>query len=154
MPSIRLDVPVEAQEYDFSCWHSAAYMVWLYWQQNGAGAGPMNTIASSYAESQSQGISAAKFIVLAQKVGLMAVPPKKTYTETDLYNALKKYGPLWAAGTWDGQPHIVVITGVDKGYVYYNDPDGGEQLADSLSWFNTQRSKLPAAIMAKNPAAY
>ncbi|RZL95322.1 MAG: hypothetical protein EOP76_04935 [Variovorax sp.] len=80
MPSIRLDVPLEAQEYDYSCWHSAAYMVWLYWQQNGAGAGPMNTIASSYAESQSQGISAAKFIVLAQKVGLMAVPPRKTYT--------------------------------------------------------------------------
>jgi hypothetical protein len=62
--------------------------------------------------------------------------------------------PLWAARTWDGQPHIVAITGVDEGYVYYNDPNGGEQLADSVSWFNTLRSRLPAAIMAKNPAAY
>ena len=61
--------------------------------------------------------------------------------------------PLWAARTRGGQPHIVVITGVDEGYVYYNDPNGDEQLADSASWFNTQRSKLPAAIMAKNPAA-
>ena len=47
----------------------------------------------------------------------------------------------------------MVITGVDESYVYYNDPNGDEQLADSASWFNTQRSKLPAAIMAKDPAA-
>ncbi len=154
MPTIKLNVPAEAQEYDYSCWHTAAYMVFLYWQQNGCGAGPMNTIASSYAESESQGLSPAKFITLGKMVGLKALPSKASYTEKDLYGVLTKYGPLWAAGTWDDGPHVITITGVEKGFVFYNDPNGGEALADTLSWFNSKRAKLPAALMAKDPDAY
>lgn len=155
MPSIRYDVPLEEQEYDYSCWHAAAYMVWLYWQQHGAGAGPMNTLSDAYAESRSQGLSEAKFVTLGKKVGLLPLPLKKNnYTETELYGVLKKHGPLWAAGAWDGQPHVVVITGVEKGYVFYNDPNGGDALGDTLHWFNTKRAKLPGALMAKDPKAY
>jgi len=155
MPSIRYDVPLEAQDYDYSCWHTAAYMVWLYWQQHGAGAGPMNTLAGSYAESQTTGLSPAKFITLGKTVGLRVVPQKTGgYTEAELCTVLTKYGPLWAAGYWDDLPHVVTITGVEKGFVYYNDPNGGEALADTLSWFNTKRAKLAGALMAKDPAAY
>ena len=154
MPTIKLDVPAEEQDYDYSCWHTAAYMVFLYWQQHGAGAGPMNTIASSYDESQTNGLSPAKFITLGKTVGLMVLPAKNSYTEADLYGVLKKYGPLWAAGYWDDKPHVVTITGVSKGFVYYNDPNGGEALADTLQWLNSKRAKLPGARMAKDPDAY
>ena len=32
MPTIKLDVPLVAQEKANCCWHTSAYMIWLYWQ--------------------------------------------------------------------------------------------------------------------------
>jgi cysteine protease avirulence protein AvrRpt2 len=74
MPRIRLDVPLVAQEKANCCWHTSAYMIWLYWQKNGKGAGPMFTIPSSYAAADTKGIGPAQFITLAKNVGLDALP--------------------------------------------------------------------------------
>lgn len=155
MPSIRYDVPLEAQDYDYSCWHTAAYMVWLYWQQNGYGAGPMNTLSGEYNQAKTQGLSPAKFVTLGKTTGLRIVPQKATpYTEGDLYVTLKKYGPLWAAGYWEGEPHVVTITGVEKGFFFYNNPDGGVAEANDIAAFNSKRAKLAGALLAKDPNAY
>lgn len=155
MSSIRLDVPLAAQEKDNCCWHTSAYMIWLYWQQHGKGAGPMNTIASSYAVADTEGIGPALFITLAQKVGLKALPVKNQHTEADLYGYLDSGGPVWSAGYWFGPGHIIVLTGVEKGNVYFNDPDGGVKKQGTVKWFNEKLAgQLPGCLMIKDQAAY
>jgi hypothetical protein len=98
MPQIRLDVPLVNQEKNFCCWHTAAYMIWLYWQKNGKGAGPMFTVPSTYAVADTEGIYPAEFITLAQNVGLISLPVKNQHAEQDLFDYLKDSGPVWSAG--------------------------------------------------------
>jgi ABC-type bacteriocin/lantibiotic exporter with double-glycine peptidase domain len=155
MPKIQLDVPLAAQEKDNCCWHTSAYMIWVYWQQHGKGAGPMNTVASSYAVADTQGIGPSEFITLAKKVGLKALPVKNQHTEADLYTYLRDGGPVWCAGYWFGVGHIIVLTGTGKGKVYFNDPDRGVRKEGTVKWFNEKlSSQLPGCLMVKDQARY
>lgn len=155
MPGILLDVPLEAQEKANCCWHTSAYMIWLYWQRNGKGAGPMNTVASSYAVADTKGISPAQFITVAQQVGLYKLPVKNQHTSSDLFNYLTAGGPVWCAGFWFGVGHIIVLTGTKDEKVYFNDPAGGVKKEGSVKWFNEKLSaKLPGCLMVKDPGRY
>jgi len=155
MALLKYDVPLVAQEKDNCCWHTSAYMIWLYWQQHGKGAGPMNTIASSYAVSDTQGIGPGEFITLAKKVGLKALPVKNLHAELDLVNYLRNHGPIWCAGYWFGFGHIIVLTGIEKGNVLFNDPDGGVKKQGTVSWFNEKLAgQFQGCLMYKDMAAY
>jgi cysteine protease avirulence protein AvrRpt2 len=155
MPNIKLDVPVVAQEKSNCCWHTSAYMIWLYWQKNGRGEGPMNTIASSYKSADTTGIGPQQFITLAEKVGLSKLPVKYQHSENVLFMYLRDGGPVWSAGFWFGVGHIIVLTGVGGGKVYFNDPDQGIKKEGLLSWFNEKLStQLPGCLMVKNPGRY
>jgi hypothetical protein len=155
MPQIRLDVPLVAQEKANCCWHTSAYMIWLYWQKNGKGAGPMFTIPSSYAAADTKGIGPAQFITLAQKVGLDALPVMNQHSEQDLFDYLKNSGPVWSAGFWFGVGHIIVLTGVDRGYVYFNDPGDGVAKEGTVKWFSEKlSSQLPGCLMVKDQQRY
>ncbi len=155
MPSIQLDVPLEAQEKSSCCWHTSAHMIWLYWQQNGKGAGPMNTVAAKYDVADKVGLYPAEFITLAEKVGLYKLPVKNQHTEEDLHNYLTAGGPVWCAGYWFGVGHIIVLTGVGKGNVYFNDPDKGVKKEGTVKWFNEKlASQLPGCLMVKDPGRY
>jgi hypothetical protein len=148
MSSIQLDVPLDAQEKANCCWHTSAYMIWLYWQQHGKGEGPMNTIANSYAMADTTGIGPALFITLAQKAGLSALPVKNQHSQDDLYGYLRDRGPVWCAGFWFGVGHIIVLTGVGPDTVYFNDPDQGVKKTGSIKWFNEKlSSQLPGCLM-------
>src|SRR4029079_11649939 len=139
-------------------WHTSAYMIWVYWQQNGKGAGPMNTIPSSYSVSDRQALSAGEFITLAKKVGLSALPVKNQQSEDDIFNYLKNRGPIWSAGYWPagGEGHVIVLTGIEKGNVYFNDPaNGGSRGSERIKWFNQKlASQFPGCLMFKDPRAY
>ena len=155
MPKIQLNVPLVAQEKANCCWHTSAYMIWRYWQQNGKGAGPMNSMQSSYAAADTKGIGPAQFITLAQKVGLSGLPVKNQHSEDDLFKYLRDSGPVWSAGFWFGVGHIIVLTGVGKGNVYFNDPDRGVKKEGTLSWFNEKHSsQLQGCLMVKDPGRY
>lgn len=155
MATIKLNVPLYAQQKDNSCWHASAYMIWLYWQQNGKGAGPMNTIASAYEVADTQGIGPGQFITLANKVGLYKLPVKNHHSEEDLFKYLRDGGPVWCAGYWFGVGHIIVLTGVGADKVYFNDPDQGVKKEATVKWFNEKlASQLPGCLMVKDPAAY
>jgi len=154
MPMIKLDVPLVAQEKANCCWHTSAYMIWLYWQQNGKGAGPMNTVAAKYDVADTTGLYPAEFITLAQKVGLYKLSPNAQISEADLFSYLTAGGPIWSAGYWFGAGHIIVVTGVDKGEVYFNDPDQGVKKKGTLKWFNEKLARLPGCMMVKDPGAY
>lgn len=155
MPNIQLKVPVAAQEKPNCCWHTSAYMIWLYWQQNGKGAGPMNTVADSYAIADTTGISPPGFITLAQKVGLYKLPVKNQHSASDLSAYLDAGGPVWCAGFWFGPGHVIVLTGVNNDKVCFNDPDRGVKKEGTVQWFNEKlASQLQGSLMMKDPGRY
>lgn len=71
-----------------------------------------------------------------------------SYNWTFLDNLLRQRGPIWAAGLWNGFPHIIVITGVDQdGKLYVNDPALGMQQRD-MGWFNERiATDVPIPMM-------
>jgi hypothetical protein len=155
MSGIHLDVPLAAQEKANCCWHTSAYMIWLYWQAHGKGAGPMNTVASSYAVADTTGLYPSQFVTLALKVGLSALPVQNQHSASDLAGYLTSGGPVWSAGYWFGFGHIIVLTGIEKDMVLFNDPDGGVAKTNTVKWFNEKlASQLPGCLMVKDQAAY
>ncbi|MCP1676213.1 hypothetical protein J2T57_003372 [Natronocella acetinitrilica] len=155
MATIQLNVPLEAQEKPNCCWHTSAYMIWLYWQQNGKGAGPMNTVASKYQVADQVGLHPSEFITLAGKVGLYKLPVKNQHSESDLFKYLRDGGPVWSAGYWFGVGHVIVLTGVGNGKVYFNDPDQGVKKEGTIKWFNEKlASQLTGCLMVKDPGRY
>lgn len=155
MPTIKLDVPLIAQEKSNCCWHTAANMIWQYWQRNGKGAGPMNTVAPKYEMADHTGLYPSEFITLAEKVGLYKLPVKNQHSEEDLFAYLRAGGPVWSAGYWFGVGHIIVLTGVGAGKVYFNDPDQGVKKEGTVKWFNEKLAgQLQGCLMVKDPGRY
>lgn len=156
MSNIKLNVPLQAQEKANCCWHTAAFMIWLYWQGQTGRQGPMNSLSSAYTRSDTTGIAPQEFITLAKVVGLKALPVKNLHSATDLSGYLKGYGPLWCAGYWFGVGHIIVLTGVDDGgKIFFNDPDGGIKKEETVDWFNKNLSNsLAGCLMYKDSSRY
>jgi uncharacterized protein YvpB len=51
--------------------------------------------------------------------------------------------------------HIIVLTGVDRGKVYFNDPWGGVAKEGTAKWFNEKlSSQLPGCLMVKDQQRY
>jgi len=155
MAKIKLAVPLLAQEKSMCCWHTSAMMIWLYWLQRNGRSGPMNTMKPVYEDNAGLSVSAQQFITLAKTTGMETLPAKNVYSSADLAGLLQGRGPLWCAGTWYGFGHVIVLTGIDAGEVFLNDPDGGQKKTGTLAWFNDKLlNGLGGCVMAKNPAAY
>jgi hypothetical protein len=153
MATLLLDVPLDEQTQSDTCWHSAAYMIWLYWQRKTGRQGPMWTLPQHYADNRP--VSPQDFIRLAKNVGMREVERLKQYTNENLKKMLEGHGPLWCAGWWFGPGHVIVLTGVTDDLAHINDPDGGVRKRIPLQWFNTKlANQLPGCLMSKNPAAY
>lgn len=143
-------VPHFPQEKKNSCWHACARM--LYGYKKKACTHPL---PKKWA--QDRGLNANEFIQLAKAVGLKPLPPiNQSFNWTYLDAALKTYGPLWAAGYWNGYPHIIVITGVDAGgKVFVNDPAFPAPVERNIGWFNAKiASDENAPIYVEMPLMY
>lgn len=117
--------------------------------------GPMNTIGPVYQDNTGLSVNVQSFITLAKTTGLKRLPSQNTYSNMDLFKLLRDNGPLWCAGLWYGFGHVIVLTGIDGGTVYLNDPDGAQRKTGTLAWFNEKlMNGLDGCIMAKDPAAY
>ncbi len=135
------------------CWHTSAMMVWLYWQGQSGRQGPMNTLAPTY--TGNTGLFPQSFITLAKTVGLNALGSSNTWTNMELFRALRDNGPIWCAGYWYGAGHVIVLTGIDGGTVYINDPDRATAKTGTLAWFNEKlASSLVGCMQVKDPKAY
>jgi Papain-like cysteine protease AvrRpt2 len=155
MLRIRLQVPLAAQEKDNCCWHTAAYMIWLYWREHTGRSGPMNTLLADYDVADTTPLSATMFATLAKTVGLQELPLKNQHLELDLYGYLTNHGPVWAAGHWFGLGHVIVLTGIDKGKFFFNDPDRGVAKEATVKWFNEKlASQIPGCLMVRTPGSY
>lgn len=129
-----------------SCWHDAARMLYQY--KHRADISPLD---SKYLANA--GIAPNDFILLANKLGLWPIPaPPATITVHYLGEALSKYGPLWAAGTWNGVNHVIVVTGVDSnGNVFVNDPAFATPQSRTIAWFD---QRLYRSETLKNSLMY
>ncbi len=90
-----------------------------------------------------QGIQPSQFIELAKTLGLRTLPKvNQSYGWKFLEDALTSYGPIWAAGQWNGLNHIIVITGVDAGgRLFVNDPAFPSTVIRNMGWFNERIDK-------------
>ena len=155
MATLKLKVPLEAQEKANCCWHTAAYMIWLYWQGQTKRQGPMNTVAPSYEIADTVPLPYSGWITLAKKFGLVQLPVKNQHTEADLHGYLRDHGPVWSAGLWFGVGHAIVLTGIDGSTVYFNDPDGGVAKKGTAKWFNEKLyTQWIGCLMVKDSKAY
>jgi hypothetical protein len=155
MAKVLLDVPTLAQEKSMCCWHTSAMMIWFYWRQQTGRLGPMNTLGPTYAANTGLPPNVQALITLGKTTGLKALPTKNAYSSADIYATLKQCGPLWCAGTWYGFGHVIVLTGVDGGTVFLNDPDKGVKKDGTLDWFNKKlMNSLAGCIMYHDPETY
>jgi len=149
----KLSVPLEAQRKSSTCWNASALMVWRYSQMQSGRAGPMHSLSDKW--DKNEAITPQEFITLSKNVGLKALSNINNHTASSLEALLKLHGPIWCAGWWYGSGHVIVLTGVDAGTVFLNDPDGGKQKADTVSWFNKKRaSQIGGSMMVKDSARY
>lgn len=150
---IRLAVPLVAQGKDKTCWHASATMLWLYSQSLTKRAGPMCTLTDKW--SKNEAVYPQEFITLAKRAGLAAISIANYHTAADLEVLLKKHGPIWCAGYWYGVGHIIVLTGIESGTVYLNDPDQGKEKTGTIAWFNEKlSSQLSGCMMVKDASRY
>ncbi|MES9930085.1 MAG: papain-like cysteine protease family protein [Candidatus Thiodiazotropha sp. 6PDIVS] len=128
---IKLNVPLVKQLTKMSCWYASVCMVAYYRE-----AGPRLGLPEKW--KAISGINLNDFVKLAQAEGLVSIKsPASKLTEQQLEIFLRNNGPIWCAGRWDGVPHIVVLTGVDKGSVFINDPNPAKgKRTETLAWFN------------------
>lgn len=135
---MKLSVPHIPQERDYSCWHASARMLYAF--KKSACIHPLPKI---WARANFQGIFAHEFIDLARAVGLRTLPQvNQSLGWQFLDESLGRYGPLWAAGQWNGYGHIIVITGVDVGgRVFVNDPAFPSPVERNMGWFNEKIDK-------------
>jgi hypothetical protein len=96
------------------------------------------------------GISSDQFVDLAKATGLRTIPQvNQSYGWSFINDLLSKYGPIWAAGDWNGGPHIIVLTGVDSsGMLMVNDPAFSTPQVRNMGWFNQHiDASLPIPMM-------
>ena len=140
---MRLDVMHIMQERQMNCWHASARMLYGYKR-----AACINPLPQEYEDNQ--GLTAAQFIDLARDLGLETLPQvNQTFSWRFIDDNLGAYGPIWAAGQWNGVNHIVVISGVDEnGTLYVNDPAFGTPVVRDMAWFNARIDKnVPIPMM-------
>ena len=144
--SVKLNVPLVNQLRNMSCWYASACMV-AYFRE----AGPRLGLPDKW--NANTGINLNDFIKLAQAEGLISIrSPTSNLTEQHLEVLLRNNGPIWCAGRWDGLPHIVVLTGVEKGKVYINDPSPVKgKRVETLAWFNQKLDKHVQNCMMYKP---
>jgi ABC-type bacteriocin/lantibiotic exporter with double-glycine peptidase domain len=143
---MKLDVMHIMQEKQMSCWHASARM--LYGYRNSA---CINPLPDDYEDNQ--GITAEEFINLAHDIGLETLPQvNQTFSWLFINDNLMSYGPMWAAGQWNGVNHIIVVSGVDEdGTLYVNDPAFGSPVVRNMSWLNARIDKNVAIPMMYLP---
>jgi len=140
---MRLDVMHIMQERQMNCWHASARMLYGYRK-----SACINPLPQEY--ENNQGIGAEEFINLAHDIGLETLPQvNQSFSWRFINDNLASYGPIWAAGKWNGVNHIVVITGVDEDdTLYVNDPAFGAPVVRNMAWFNSKIDKnVPIPMM-------
>jgi hypothetical protein len=127
-----------------ACWFAAAEMVSKYHRP-----GPRYGLPAVWDDDN--GLLIEQIDRLARSEGLRVVPRPATIDRESLLRILKQHGPIWAAGTFGGNGHVIVLTGVSGDHVYFNDPWEPSRKLRSISWFANHLGRYSNALLAKDP---
>ena len=136
---MKLNVPYIRQTGPLDCWHAAIRMIYAYKKQMSPNPAP-----SLYQADAGLSQDCASVAAMAKDSGMKAVPIQPV-NEQQLEATLRTYGPLWlplndVSGA--NGAHVVVITGVENGTIYINDPawltnpSQENKKARNMLWFN------------------
>ncbi|MFK4534312.1 hypothetical protein ABIA00_002495 [Bradyrhizobium ottawaense] len=137
MQDIRLNVPLVGQQCGYdgqpimrpdycgnmrahgenACWYASACMVSYFFRQ-----GPRLGLPSVWRPDV--GLNGYQFDWLARSEGLdRLVEPVDGFKRDFIAETLETRGPIWAAlHLPSGEPHVIVLTGLEANTLYYNDP--------------------------------
>ncbi len=125
---MRYDLMLIPQGTSMGCWAASIAMI-LGWQQQASfdpGRIAANPGGTSYVPSLTSGLDPNDRYILRQNG--FAVEEPVCYTPGGIESLLNDYGPLWLAGlvplagVASPVPHIRVVTGIQNGQIYINDP--------------------------------
>jgi hypothetical protein len=143
--AINLNVPLVAQLNADMSWHASACMVNFYfrpgprfWAPDQEGAG---------------GVVHLEEFDLARRQGLVSVNYTGKWEAKFIETMLNTRGPMWCIGNWYGPVHVIVLTGVDKDRIYFNDPVEPTKKAEKVSWFNEHLRPQANSVMVKDPSS-
>jgi len=118
---VQYKVPLFPQTSRMSCWAASMGMI-LGWKHNASYSDELiarNVGGLDYTTSYTKGLNPNdKYILRANG---FEVEPPMCYTREGILTLLRRYGPLWVA-TWAPNPHIRVVTGMNRNVVWINDP--------------------------------
>lgn len=113
---MRYEVPgmtLVAQEFTMSCWYASAQML-IRWKCEKFQMSLKDLVPPELdkecqqVRDGDQGIRNPQILPMAQRLGLLAVPPMSPSPDA-IGSWLQQHGPLWV----NGNTHIVVIAGID-----------------------------------------
>jgi ABC-type bacteriocin/lantibiotic exporter with double-glycine peptidase domain len=133
---MKFNVPYIRQTGPNDCWHAAIRMIYAYKKKASFNPAPSLYKADAGLEPNCAGVAA-----LAKDTGMRPVPIKPCCSAQELEASLRQYGPLWLPlqGPFG---HVVVLTGVEKGKLYINDPawlanpSAENRKERDMVWFN------------------
>jgi hypothetical protein len=130
------DVPVIPQGHlDMACWFFSASMIYKYQTSKTLGAEQVDQ------KLLERGVDLEDCGPALAKVGFKPLGSEDSpivWHEANIYAMLKQAGPIWCAGTFGkgDSHHVIVLTGIVKNKVYFNDPWGiGSRSNNSVAWF-------------------
>ncbi len=150
MPTVRVSPKVTpiVQDFATTCWLACFQMLYQWknkdknkvWDLLDNSPGPYANPWQMYYD----GIGSTDLLPAAKALSLRWGGGGELDIEL-LAKHLKSVGPVWAAGCWNSQSHIILLTGADTdtNEVFYLNPwrdHGGEQeQKKSMYWFNEGR---------------
>jgi len=153
---MRHDVILIPQATNMGCWAASIAMI-LSWKNNASfdpGTIAANPGGTSYVPSLASGLDPNDKYIL-ERNGFELEPPQ-CYMHSRIQELLDSHGPLWVAGAAPA-PHIRVVTGMEGGVVYINDPwpvNRGAQYARAFEHFFGEMENLGASEMNERSPVY
>jgi hypothetical protein len=131
-----------------ACWYASAQML-IQWRRKRrqatemAFADPSEVPELARAHVANNGLPVEQNVKLAKLLGLQPVP-LMTPTEDAIYQWLRSYGPIWAAGKFGSGAsffgHVAVIVGISNEGLQLNDPwppNAGSRYKTGFKWLTT-----------------
>ena len=153
---MKYNVPLIAQTTNMSCWAASMAMIlgWRNRQSVSQRAIASNFGGPSYMPQLTSGLNPNDRYILERNGFTLDAP--MCYSPSLIESMLDSYGPLWVASAVPSA-HIRVVTGLDNGVLYINDPwpvSRGAKYTRSFSQFFGAMETLGAVEVGQPSPIY
>ena len=142
----QLNVPLVAQINYEKSWYAAACMVNSYYR-------PGARFWAPDVEGPGVGVLQALHFGLLTEMGLTPINYAGKWEAKYIETVLNTRGPMVCIGYWSGLLSAIVVTGIDKDRIFYNDSVEPAVKADKVAWFNQYLIDYCHNVMVKDPSS-